>query len=142
MLKKIALFFTTMFAINTFAALSPFYQSIAEYKRLLNHPQLVQKIGNSRSIYSIARKGDVFKIKANECRLKAKITYTPRNDGSVGPAIFFITFGNIEKSTNHIWIFFFLNICCPILASKCKSITFQDNRLYIFAIFTPSFHLL
>jgi len=77
------------------ALLPPFYESVKEYKALLDSPELSNYISAGEAIEVIERKQNVFFIRANKKNLKVDIVYDPQNHP--GPAKFHFVFHPPEE---------------------------------------------
>lgn len=68
----------TIFACsNVEAALSPYYESMREYKALLDSPELTQQLGSGNAIEDIQRSEKGFLIKTTRQALQVDIVYDP-----------------------------------------------------------------
>lgn len=72
------------------SALPPLYQSMAEYKALMDDPHLSKHLNSAESIKEITRENGVFTITTNLTTLKAKVIYDPMD--KMGPAKFHFEF--------------------------------------------------
>lgn len=96
-MKKTILATIAFLAISqsAFAALPPFYQSLAELNTLLKDHRLAEKLGSGEPILHIQKNAEGYLITGNKYQLQAKVTYhKPDQVGFVGPAIFTIDFDN------------------------------------------------
>jgi len=79
------------------AALSPYYQSIAEVQRILDDPRLSDALPGQQAIVSIATTGnDVYEVKTARCVVTVTIVNIPPKEGKemmVGPRQFDLQFG-------------------------------------------------
>ena len=76
------------------AALSPYYQSIAEIERILGDPRLADALPGQQAIVSITTTGtDVYEIKTDRCTVTVTIVGIPPKEGMVGPRQFDLQFG-------------------------------------------------
>lgn len=93
------LILSTLFACFTVsyasAALPPVYQSLKEFRALLDSPTLAQDLGSGESIRSIVRDDKGFIIKTTRYTLKVDVIYDPQDHP--GPAKFHLSFHNVEK---------------------------------------------
>jgi hypothetical protein len=88
-MKRLFLFFSILFISNNLmAALPPYYQSAKEIIAVLNNSEVAEKIGSGRLIHSVTKTEGGYIINAGNCTLTVNITYSPRTNGMVGPAIF------------------------------------------------------
>ena len=79
------------------AALSPYYQSIAEIQRILDDPRLSDALPGQQAIVSIATTGnDVYEVKTARCVVTVTVVNIPPKEGEetmVGPRQFDLQFG-------------------------------------------------
>ena len=79
------------------AALSPYYQSLAEIQRILDDPRLSDALPGQQAIVSIATAGnDVYEVKTARCVVTVTIVNIPPKEGEemmVGPRQFDLQFG-------------------------------------------------
>jgi hypothetical protein len=79
------------------AALSPYYQSIAEIQRILDDPRLSDALPGQQAIMSITTTGtDVYEVKTARCAVTVTIVGIPPKEGEpimVGPRQFDLQFG-------------------------------------------------
>lgn len=73
-----------------FAALPPFYQTLKEYKALLNDPQFEKSFTSADVIESIERSQNSFVITTNKRTVNVEISYAPATHP--GPEQFTFTF--------------------------------------------------
>lgn len=79
------------------AALPPFYQSLKEYKALINGNELPMHLDPSDLITDITRNDDVFIVTTSKHQLKVDVVYDPpEHQGFVGPARFHLVFHERE----------------------------------------------
>lgn len=93
-MKKV-IFFSILamsFSVPAFALLPPLYESINEYKALLNDSNLTHKLVSGELISSITRTEDGFEIITNKHRLNVKVIFDPQK--MPGPAKFHLEFAN------------------------------------------------
>ncbi len=94
---------TVCFAAATLhveALLPPFFQSLKEYKALLNTPELSAALGSADIIHDIQRDDKGFLITTSKHTLRVDVVYDPRGQdepkGFVGPALFHLEFHAAE----------------------------------------------
>ena len=79
------------------AALSPYYQSLAEIQRILDDPRLSDALPGQQAIVSIATTGnDVYEVKTARCAVTVTIVDIPPKEGEemmVGARQFDLQFG-------------------------------------------------
>lgn len=91
-MKKLALLSLLLFgsATSSHALLPPLYESIKEYKALLNDPRFVDNLTSGETILDIRREHNNFEVITNQHKLNVKIVYEPQ--GRPGPAQFHLEF--------------------------------------------------
>lgn len=97
MKKFLKLFmFSATFSFSTFAhsALPPLYESLNEYKSLLNSQELATKLGSAEGIQDIKRTDKGFQITTHRYNLDVDIVFEPQN--FPGPAKFHFIFHDLE----------------------------------------------
>jgi hypothetical protein len=79
------------------AALSPYYQSLAEIERILGDPRLAEALPGQQAIISITTTGtDVYEIRTDRCTVTVTIVDIPPKEGEpimVGARQFDLQFG-------------------------------------------------
>jgi hypothetical protein len=79
------------------AALSPYYQSIAEIERILGDPRLADALPGQQAIVSITMTGnDVYEVKTARCAVTVTVVGIPPKEGEpimVGARQFDLQFG-------------------------------------------------
>jgi hypothetical protein len=79
------------------AALSPYYQSIAEIQRILDDPRLADALPGQQAIVSITTTAnDVYEIKTDRCTVTVTVVDIPPKEGEpimVGARQFDLQFG-------------------------------------------------
>lgn len=92
MTKKffLAMLLSIYLASSVDAALPPLYQSLNEFKALLEHPQLTQKLQSGELITDIEKSDRVFIITTNKHTLEVNIVYEAQS--SPGPQQFKLEF--------------------------------------------------
>lgn len=79
------------------AALSPYYQSIAEIERILGDPRLADALPGQQAIVSITTAGtDVYEIRTERCTVTVTVVDIPPKEGEpmmAGPRQFDLQFG-------------------------------------------------
>ncbi|CAN5313402.1 hypothetical protein BH10PSE9_BH10PSE9_18420 [soil metagenome] len=79
------------------AALSPYYQSIAEIQRILADPRLGEAFASQEAIRSISSpKQDVYELKTEHCTVAVTVVDRPAPAGQpmrAGPRLFDLQFG-------------------------------------------------
>jgi hypothetical protein len=96
-MKRISLFcLAIVCCTSVLAALPPYYQTSKEIITILNNKEVSEKIGSGRPIHSIVHTDSGYLIQAGECSLAVKVTYSPRPNGMVGPAVFEIHVDQLE----------------------------------------------
>jgi hypothetical protein len=79
------------------AALSPYYQSVAEIERILGDPRLADALPGQQAIVSIASTGsDVYEVKTARCAVTVTVVDIPPKEGEpimVGARQFDLQFG-------------------------------------------------
>ncbi len=93
-MRKIILstFIFLALAQNAFAALPPFYESLAELNALLKDPRLAEKLGSGEPISTIQKNDQGYLITGNKYQLQVIVTY--QKPVNVGPAKFIIDYEN------------------------------------------------
>jgi len=80
------------------AALSPYYQGIAEIKRILDDPRLEEAMKGQAAITAITRTGDdIYRVENGACSVIVTVVDVPPKDGEtmmVGPRQFDLLFGD------------------------------------------------
>lgn len=71
-------------------ALPPVYQSIKEYKALIESPELSQQLGSGEGITEIQRSGNGFLVKSFHKTLQVDVVFDPQDHP--GPAKFHLVF--------------------------------------------------
>lgn len=89
-MKKILLTIMLTNSLWTWALLPPLYQSVKEYKALLNDPRLEKNLGSGELIKTIERKDNRFEITTNKQTLRVDIVY--KKQRQPGPAEFELEF--------------------------------------------------
>lgn len=75
------------------AALPPFYQSLREYKALIDSKELSESLGSADLILDIARNDRTFVVTTSKHKLTVDIVYEPsENRGVAGPVRFHLVF--------------------------------------------------
>lgn len=90
---KIFVFFLCLFGLaagSATAALPPLYQSLVEYKRLLEEKELSKNLGSEEVIMEIKREEKGFRILTSKSALEVGIVYEPQDHP--GPAKFHFIF--------------------------------------------------
>lgn len=77
------------------ALLPPFYESLAEYKALLNNKELEENLGSGQWIEEITRNEKGFMIKTPKYVMHIDVVY--KNTGKIGPAEFELKFHPVEE---------------------------------------------
>jgi|GEM_PF-2684023 len=72
------------------SVLPPLYETIAEYKALLESPQLGEKLSSGEPIVSITREAEGFLLTTTRSTLRVKVHYMPQN--RPGPSQFTLQF--------------------------------------------------
>lgn len=86
-----------LFSGSAFAALAPFYHTANEVKAILEHPDVVKKLGAGRPIDSIVRSSSVYTVSAGNCALEIQVTYVSLPmPGSAGPAQLELHLGKVN----------------------------------------------
>ena len=93
-MKKVVVFsiLAMGFSMSAVAALPPLYESINEYKTLLNDFHMTHKLESAELITSITRRDSEFVVETNKHRLTVKIISDPQN--MPGPSKFHLEFGS------------------------------------------------
>lgn len=78
------------------AALPPFYQSLNEYKALLNSEELAQKLGSAESLRNIERTESGFQIKTTRYILIVDVIHDPQEHP--GPIPFHFNFHELREA--------------------------------------------
>ncbi|MBA3602951.1 MAG: hypothetical protein H0W50_04780 [Parachlamydiaceae bacterium] len=76
-MRKIILstFVFIAFTQTAFAALPPFYESLAELNVMLRDPRLAEKLGSGEPILNIQKNDQGYLITGNKYQLQANVTY-------------------------------------------------------------------
>ena len=80
------------------AALPPLYESLREYKELLNSTELASRLGSAEMIRDIKRDEKGFVITSQHHTLRVNVIYEPM--GHPGPLKFHLEFENEEQSSH------------------------------------------
>jgi len=83
------------FLFDLSAALPPLYESLNEYKSLLNNPELAEKIGSGEPIKNIKRTENGFLVTGNRFTLNVDLIFEPQNHP--GPSKFHFIFHDPEQ---------------------------------------------
>jgi hypothetical protein len=86
--------------ISVEAALPPFYQSLNEYRALLNSPELAKKLGSVESIQEIQRTDSGFIITTTKHTMDVDIIFDPQNHP--GPAQFHFFFHDLDNGIEKV----------------------------------------
>lgn len=86
-----------LIAASSEAALPPFYESLSEYKSLLNNQELANKWGSADTIHDIQRTEKGFIVSGRKHALEVDLVYDPQDQP--GPAKFHFVFHELQ-STN------------------------------------------
>jgi hypothetical protein len=89
-MKKIPLFLALLLPLKAFTALPPLYESLREYKAVLENPELSQKLSSADFIEQITKTEEGFLIKTNKQTLQVKLIPLPQN--RPGPLNFHLIF--------------------------------------------------
>lgn len=89
-MKKFLLTLMVTVSLPAWALLPPLYQSVKEYKALLNDPRLEKTLNSGEFIQNIERKDNLFEISTNKQILKVDIIYHKQR--TPGPAEFQLEF--------------------------------------------------
>jgi len=89
-MKRFLLALMVTVSLPTWALLPPLYQSVKEYKALLNDPRLEKTFASGEFIQSIERKESGFTVTTNKQILKVDIVY--KKQRLPGPAEFQLEF--------------------------------------------------
>ena len=81
-------YLSLFFATTLEASLPPYFQSTNEIKRILSHEQVLKAIGPGRAIQGVVRNDSGWEVLTESCRLQVDVSYTPREDGRIGPVNF------------------------------------------------------
>lgn len=74
---------------SAWAALAPNYQRLAELQAVLAHPGIVGTFQTSQPIERIEYLGpDLYRVRAGNCHVDARIVSLPASNGMVGPRRF------------------------------------------------------
>ena len=90
--KQIFLCVCLVLTAQATAALPPLYQSIREFKALLDSPQIADRIGSEEVIRSITRDDNGFSIQTTKQTVSVCVIYDPVDHP--GPAKFHLEFEN------------------------------------------------
>lgn len=77
------------------AALPPLYETLKEYKALLDSPQLTENLVSADAIENIQRDNYGFLIKTNKHTMKVDVVYDPQTHP--GPSKFHFVFHKAES---------------------------------------------
>lgn len=91
----IILALSTLMIPSIEALLPPFYESLAEYKSLLNNKELEENLGSGQWIQEISRNDKGFMIKTPKYTMQVDVVY--KNTGKIGPAEFELKFHPVEE---------------------------------------------
>jgi hypothetical protein len=91
---KLFLFAAISFSAIANAALPPLYESLSEYKSLLNSQELAEKLGSAEGIKDIKRTEHGFQISTYRYVLNVDTVFEPQ--GFPGPAKFHFVFHELE----------------------------------------------
>ena len=80
----------TTATVSLHAVLPPFYESVKEYKALLDSPELEKHLSSGEAILDIKRDETGFSVTSTRRTLKVGIVYEPTN--MPGPAKFHLEF--------------------------------------------------
>lgn len=70
--------------------LPPLYESVAEFKSLINDEQLVKSLDSAEFITDIKKEKNFFLITTNTREIRVEVVYTKNQ--LMGPAVFHLTF--------------------------------------------------
>lgn len=90
MKKKFAFFFFLVSISSSFAALPPLYQSIKEFKALLDDPKLTKNLSSGEMITEINKVDNDFEITTNKQKMNVRVVY--QSQKQPGPAVFKLEF--------------------------------------------------
>jgi hypothetical protein len=80
-----------------FAALSPYYQSVAEIQKILTDPRLADALPGQMAVVSVVSTAtDVYEVKTGQCSVTVTVVDVPAKEGTpimVGPRQFDLQFG-------------------------------------------------
>lgn len=96
-LKKLSVVAAISFSLITLsanAALPPLYESLNEYKSLLNSQELASKLGSAEGIKDVKRTEKGFLVTANKYTMKVDLIYDAQEHP--GPAKFHFVFHDLE----------------------------------------------
>lgn len=94
MIPRIALGLMLTVALPATAALPPQYQRAAELQAIIASPEVAQKL-RSRPIDAIERVSpDLYRVRADQCRVDVRITNDPAAPPMPGPRRFLLVVGD------------------------------------------------
>lgn len=97
-MKKLGLLVATglLFLTHpTFGALSPLYQSLAEFQEILNSKEIGEALPQGETIRSIFREGNNYFVETDQMQMRVEIVYKPSD--RVGPRQFQLVFYKPQK---------------------------------------------
>lgn len=95
MKKYILALIIAMNGVSVHAVLPPLYETIKEYKALLDDPRLVDSLTSGESIIAINKQYNTFEVVTNQRRLIVKVEYDQQSQP--GPAEFHLEFSEPVK---------------------------------------------
>lgn len=95
-MKKILLSFVVTLPTLCFGLLPPLYETVGEFKSLINDERLTHVLQSGEAVMSIIRENDSFVITTNKSVLVVKII--PQATKLMGPAKYTLEFGVPQKT--------------------------------------------
>lgn len=89
-LLPLCLLVQAMAATSAIAALPPLYETLAEFKSLINSKELTERLNSGEAIMNITRNDKGFTVETNKHTLDVEVVYEPT--GHPGPAHYHLVF--------------------------------------------------